>query len=179
VTCYNNTKIPFISSEKNGPDPLSIAGSSSHQRPRSLAKTAGSWPFPEQNGRIPPGWMGSGGERPKRPGWTRSDCSPDRTAGSPPAGRNLAIPDQNGWLVGMAGIWPFPNQIGRGLGRRGEWLGISGDMMCFQGGIFTDRCKGHFCLYVLKYFLIHFTIKLMWSHLSSFTSVSKTLLVKI
>jgi hypothetical protein len=195
VTSYTNTKIPFISSEKNGPDPLPIVGSSSRWRPRSQAKTVGSrqagWDpavprpdgrdpvVPGQNGRILAGWTGSG-------------RSPNRTAGSRSVGRDLAgmdgilpFPRQNGrippgWtesgrsrpersdpgrLAGMAGIWPFPDQIGRGLGRRGEWSEIFSDMLCFWRGIFTDRWKGQFCLYVLKYFLIHFTIKLMWSHL--------------
>jgi hypothetical protein len=140
VACYTNTKIPFISFEKNGPDPLPIAGSSSRRRPCSPAKTVGSrpfpdrtagsrqagqdpavprpdgrdlavprtewpdpsrqdgiWPgtagmdvirpFPEQNGRIPPGWMESDRSRPERP-------DPGRPAG-------------------MAGIWPFPDQTGR------------------------------------------------------------------
>jgi len=140
-----------------------------------------------------------------RAGWTGSSHSLNRTAGSHSAGRDLAVPrTEQPDPARLDGIWPFPARtsgsrpasrdgrdlalsrpdwpdsglFGRGLGRRGEWSGISGGMLCFRHGIFTDRWKGHFCLYVRKYFLIHFTIKLMWSHLLNSTSVSKTLLVK-
>jgi hypothetical protein len=172
VACYTNTKIPFISPEKNGPDPLPITGSSSRRRPRSPAKTAGSrpfpdrtagsrqagrepavprterpdparldgiWPFPGQNGRIPPGWTESFRSRPASgDGW------------------DLALTRPN---------WPDFGLFGRGLDRRGELSEIFGGMLCFRRGIFPNRWKWHFCLYVLKYFLTYFTIKLMWSHL--------------
>jgi hypothetical protein len=120
------------------PEPGRFPAKTAGSRP-GTARTAGMdgiWPFPGQNGQISPGWMESGRSRP---------ASED--------GRDLALsrPD-------------WPGLFGWGLCRRGEWSGISGSMLCFRHGIFTDRWKGHFCLYVLKYFLIHFTIKLMWSH---------------
>jgi hypothetical protein len=73
----------------------------------------GIWSFPEQNGRIPPGWMESGRS------WPESGD-----------GRDLALPRPD---------WPDSGLFGRGLGRRGEWSGIFGGMLCFQRGIFTDR----------------------------------------
>jgi hypothetical protein len=129
---------------------------------------------PGQNDKIPAGWTRSGRSsnldgngqnsqdgrdlavsRTKWPDPARLDeiwPFPAITTGSRPAcgdARNLALPRPD---------WPE-------IRCRGEWSGISGGMLCFRHAIFTNRWNEHFCLYVLKYFLIYFTIKLMWSHL--------------
>jgi hypothetical protein len=133
VTSYTNTKIPFISPKKNGPDPL----------PCLRIQISLATPFPGQNDWIPAGW-------------TRSGHSPDKTARSRPAGQDLAFPQQD---------QPDSGLFGRGTGRRGEWLGDSDRVLCFRHAVFIRKWKGHFCLYVLKFFFIYFTIKLMWSHI--------------
>jgi hypothetical protein len=93
----------------------------------------------------------------------RQPRSPAKTAGSRPAGRDLAVPRTErpdpGQLPGMVRIWPFPRPdrpdsglFGHGTGRQGEWSGDSNGVLCFQHAVFTKTWKEHFCLYVLNIF---------------------------
>jgi hypothetical protein len=108
----------------------------------------------------------------------RNLAFPDRTTGSRPAGRNLAVPGQNSWILAcwtgssrsqeiIAGSRPAARDgrdlalsldrpdsdlYGGGTSRQGEWSGVSDSLQCFLRAVFIERWKGHFCLYVPKYF---------------------------